>query len=149
MKHIENSLQDISQLCYYPNVNLNLTYLNMKVTTVYRYPNSEFASRMESRASGGKAQDRKKATVETSITDIGAEDKNDGSISDSAVSSGVTERRKRQPTIGYKVAALVGLSRKSTSTSQIGGEYIFSNHFESSRVQQPKNFTLGFSIKSI
>lgn len=83
---------------------------------------SEFASRMESRASGGKGLERKKITTDTSNAGTGgAEDKNDGSISDSAVSSTMIDRRKREPTIGHKVAALVGLSRKSTSTSQIGG----------------------------
>lgn len=84
---------------------------------------SEFTSRMESRASGGKGLERKKITTDTSNASGigGAEDKNDGSISDSAVSSSMIDRRKREPTIGHKVAALVGLSRKSTSTSQIGG----------------------------
>ena len=54
-----------------------------------------------------------------SNSDVVGYEKNDGSISDSAVSSSVTEGRKRRPSLGYKVAALVGLSRKSSSTSQL------------------------------
>ena len=60
-----------------------------------------------------------------SNTDVATFEKTDGSISDSAItttSTGniMTAERKRRPSIGYKVAALVGLSRKSRSTSQLG-----------------------------
>ena len=74
---------------------------------------------MESRAGGAVASSRKPLNRSYSNSDVGGLEKNDGSISDSAVSSSVTDGRKRRPSIGYKVAALVGLSRKSRSTSQL------------------------------
>ena len=61
-----------------------------------------------------------------SNTDVAQFEKiTDGSISDSAItttSTGniMTTERKRRPSIGYKMAALVGLNRKSRSTSQLG-----------------------------
>jgi len=48
-------------------------------------------------------------------------EKNDGSVSDSALSVSITEGHRRRPSLGYKMAALVGLSRKSNSTSQLSG----------------------------
>ena len=84
---------------------------------------SEFTSKMESRAGGSSSQGSKNARAplnrSLSNSDVGHYEKTDGSISDSAVSSSVTEGRKRRPSLGYKVAALVGLSRKSNSTSQL------------------------------
>ena len=74
---------------------------------------------MEKRAGGGS---KNKAPLNRSLSnsDVGGGiEKTDGSLSDSAVSSSVTEGRKRRPSLGYKVAALVGLSRKSSSTSQL------------------------------
>jgi len=53
-------------------------------------------------------------------TEFGVEERNDGSVSDSAVSFSLTEgRKKRRPSIGDKVASLVGFGRKSSSTTQI------------------------------
>ncbi len=87
---------------------------------------SEFTSKMESRAGGPptSASATRKSQLNRSLSnsDVAGYEKNDGSISDSAVSSSVTEGRKRRPSLGYKVAALVGLSRKSNSTSQLAGQ---------------------------
>ena len=85
---------------------------------------SEFTSKMENRSGtlGGHGN-KKLLPCEMGNADV-IEDKNDGSISDSAMSAAITDRRKRQqqqPTISNKVAALVGFSKKSRSTSQIGG----------------------------
>lgn len=76
---------------------------------------SEFASQMESRGPIRRAMNRSQSN-----TDVGNYERTDGSMSDSAVSSSVTEGRKRRPSISMKVAALVGLSRKSNSASQLG-----------------------------
>ncbi len=81
---------------------------------------------MESRAGGPpvapSATRKSQLNRSLSNSDVAGYEKNDGSISDSAVSSSVTEGRKRRPSLGYKVAALVGLSRKSNSTSQLAGQ---------------------------
>ncbi|ELU13906.1 hypothetical protein CAPTEDRAFT_224324 [Capitella teleta] len=87
---------------------------------------SEFASKMESRAGGNvhkapKPQPSPTLNRSLSNSDVGTYEKTDGSISDSAISLSVTEGRKRRPSLGYKVKALVGLSRKSNSTSQLTG----------------------------
>ncbi|CAH1774588.1 unnamed protein product [Owenia fusiformis] len=77
---------------------------------------SEFTSKMESRGPNPKPK-----PLNRSLSNSDVYEKNDGSMSDSAVSSTITtDRRKRRPSLGYKVAALVGLSRKSSSTSQLG-----------------------------
>ena len=57
-----------------------------------------------------------------SNTDVATFEKTDGSISDSAIASStiMTAERKRRPSIGYKVAAFVGFSRKNRSTTQLG-----------------------------
>ncbi|XP_064652466.1 regulating synaptic membrane exocytosis protein 2-like isoform X3 [Lineus longissimus] len=87
---------------------------------------SEFTSKMEMRGGGAgpaaptNTPNPRPFNRSLSNTDVGQYDKNDGSVSDSAVTSNVTEGRKRRPSIGYKVAALVGLSRRSSSTSQLG-----------------------------
>ena len=86
---------------------------------------SEFASKMESRAGGTtpSSSSRKPFNRSLSNSDVAGYEKNDGSVSDSALSSSVTENRKsRRPSLGYKVAALVGLSKKSSSTSQLPGQ---------------------------
>ena len=84
---------------------------------------SEFTSKMESRAGGGPppaSANKKPLNRSLSNSDVAGYEKNDGSISDSAVASVVaSDGRKRRPSIGYKVAALVGLSRRSSSTSQL------------------------------
>ena len=87
---------------------------------------SEFTSKMESRAGGStpsSSASRKPFNRSLSNSDVAGYEKNDGSVSDSALSSSVTENRKsRRPSLGYKVAALVGLSKKSSSTSQLPGQ---------------------------
>ena len=82
---------------------------------------SEFASKMERRGMPNHSNKTPRTTLGRSLSnnDLAQEEKNDGSISDSAVTTTVTEGHKRRPSLGYKVAALVGLSRKSSSTSQL------------------------------
>ncbi|EMP31901.1 Regulating synaptic membrane exocytosis protein 2 [Chelonia mydas] len=46
-------------------------------------------------------------------------EKNDGSQSDTAVGTVGTSGKKRRSSIGAKMVAIVGLSRKSRSTSQL------------------------------
>ncbi|KAI8764624.1 regulating synaptic membrane exocytosis protein 2 isoform X3, partial [Biomphalaria glabrata] len=80
---------------------------------------SEFASKMESRTT--IPQRRQQAVSKSSASDSQGFDQNDGSVSDSAVTTSVTEGRKRRPSIGHKMAALVGLNRRSSSASQLAG----------------------------
>uniref|UniRef100_A0A0L8FII0 Regulating synaptic membrane exocytosis protein 2 n=1 Tax=Octopus bimaculoides TaxID=37653 RepID=A0A0L8FII0_OCTBM len=75
---------------------------------------SEFTSKMESRTTIPKRQIIRSPSSESSSFE-----RNDGSISDSAVSSSVIEGRKRRPSLGHKVAAFVGLSRRSSSAVQL------------------------------
>ncbi|KAK7480085.1 hypothetical protein BaRGS_00028645 [Batillaria attramentaria] len=77
---------------------------------------SEFASKMESRTTIPRKQ-----VTRSSSSDSTSFEKNDGSVSDSAVSSSVTEGRKRRPSFGHKVASLVGLNRRSSSATQLAG----------------------------
>lgn len=101
-------------LCFYVPLNEILIYINF--VSIF---DSEFASKMESRAGGTPVGTRKPLNRSLSNSDVAGYEKTDGSISDSAISSSQTERRKRRPSLGYKITALVGLSRKSSSTSQI------------------------------
>lgn len=75
---------------------------------------SEFTSKMESRTTMPKRQIIRSPSSESSSFE-----RNDGSISDSAVSSSVIEGRKRRPSLGHKVAAFVGLSRRSSSAMHL------------------------------
>ncbi|KAL8572844.1 hypothetical protein ACOMHN_011093 [Nucella lapillus] len=77
---------------------------------------SEFTSKMESRTTIPRKQ-----VTRSSSNDSQGFEKNDGSMSDSAVSSSVTEGRKRRPSLGHKVASLVGLNRRSSSATQLAG----------------------------
>ncbi|XP_070209321.1 regulating synaptic membrane exocytosis protein 2-like isoform X2 [Littorina saxatilis] len=77
---------------------------------------SEFASKMESRTTIPRKQ-----VTRSSSSDSQGFEKTDGSVSDSAVSSSVTEGRKRRPSLGHKVASLVGLNRRSSSATQLAG----------------------------
>ncbi|XP_056094749.1 regulating synaptic membrane exocytosis protein 2 isoform X19 [Rhinichthys klamathensis goyatoka] len=79
---------------------------------------SEFTSKMKNRqmepAAGGNM------TKSTSIGgDMCSLEKTDGSQSDTAVSLVGTDVKKRRSSIGAKMAAVVGLSRKSRSASQL------------------------------
>ncbi|KAJ1193447.1 hypothetical protein NDU88_002745 [Pleurodeles waltl] len=78
---------------------------------------SVFTSKMQSRQMGASG---KNMTKSTSIGgDMYILEKNDGSQSDTAVGSVGTGGKKRRSSIGAKMVAIVGLSRKSRSTSQL------------------------------
>ncbi|XP_074842881.1 regulating synaptic membrane exocytosis protein 2 isoform X8 [Carettochelys insculpta] len=78
---------------------------------------SVFTSKMQSRQMGVSG---KNMTKSTSISgDMYTLEKNDGSQSDTAVGTVGTSGKKRRSSIGAKMVAIVGLSRKSRSTSQL------------------------------
>ncbi|XP_027453143.1 regulating synaptic membrane exocytosis protein 2 isoform X7 [Zalophus californianus] len=78
---------------------------------------SVFTSKMQSRQMGISG---KNLTKSTSISgDMCSLDKADGSQSDTAVSALGTSGKKRRSSIGAKMVAIVGLSRKSRSASQL------------------------------
>ncbi|XP_041104622.1 regulating synaptic membrane exocytosis protein 2-like isoform X10 [Polyodon spathula] len=78
---------------------------------------SDFTSKMKNRQMGAPGKNMTKSTS------IGADmynlEKNDGSQSDTAVGTMGTGGKKRRSSIGAKMVAIVGLSRKSRSTSQL------------------------------
>lgn len=76
---------------------------------------------MESRTTIQKKPAQSSASRSGANGNSGNYEKNDGSVSDSAVSSSVTEGRKRRPSLGHKVASLVGLSRRSSSATHLAG----------------------------
>uniref|UniRef100_A0A8C1Y618 Regulating synaptic membrane exocytosis 2 n=1 Tax=Cyprinus carpio TaxID=7962 RepID=A0A8C1Y618_CYPCA len=79
---------------------------------------SEFTSKMKNRQMGTAAGGN--MTKSTSIGgDMCSLEKTDGSQSDTAVSLVGTVDKKRRSSIGAKMAAVVGLSRKSRSASQL------------------------------
>ncbi|XP_065483917.1 regulating synaptic membrane exocytosis protein 2 isoform X12 [Caloenas nicobarica] len=78
---------------------------------------SVFTSKMQSRQMGTSG---KNMTKSTSISgDMYTLEKNDGSQSDTAVGTVGGGGKKRRSSIGAKMVAIVGLSRKSRSTSQL------------------------------
>ncbi|KAM5211865.1 regulating synaptic membrane exocytosis protein 2 isoform 6-T6 [Hipposideros larvatus] len=78
---------------------------------------SVFTSKMQSRQMGVSG---KSMTKSTSISgDMCWLEKNDGSQSDTAVGALGTSSKKRRSSIGAKMVAIVGLSRKSRSASQL------------------------------
>ncbi|XP_042121201.1 regulating synaptic membrane exocytosis protein 2 isoform X18 [Peromyscus maniculatus bairdii] len=78
---------------------------------------SVFPSKMQSRQMGVSG---KNMTKSTSISgDMCSLEKNDGSQSDTAVGTLGTGGKKRRSSIGAKMVAIVGLSRKSRSASQL------------------------------
>nr|XP_045000584.1 regulating synaptic membrane exocytosis protein 2 isoform X34 [Jaculus jaculus] len=78
---------------------------------------SDFTSKMQSRQMGMSG---KNMTKSTSISgDMCSLEKNDGSQSDTAVGTLGTSGKKRRSSIGAKMVAIVGLSRKSRSASQL------------------------------
>ncbi|XP_048794984.1 regulating synaptic membrane exocytosis protein 2 isoform X47 [Lagopus muta] len=78
---------------------------------------SVFTSKMQSRQMGASG---KNMTKSTSIGgDMYTLEKNDGSQSDTAVGTVGGGSKKRRSSIGAKMVAIVGLSRKSRSTSQL------------------------------
>ncbi|XP_059971803.1 regulating synaptic membrane exocytosis protein 2 isoform X2 [Mesoplodon densirostris] len=78
---------------------------------------SVFTSKMQSRQMGISG---KNMTKSSSISgDMCSLEKNDGSQSDTAVGALGTSSKKRRSSIGAKMVAIVGLSRKSRSASQL------------------------------
>ncbi|XP_066480916.1 regulating synaptic membrane exocytosis protein 2 isoform X7 [Tiliqua scincoides] len=78
---------------------------------------SVFTSKMQSRQMGASG---KNITKSTSISgEMYTLEKNDGSQSDTAVGTVGAGGKKRRSSIGAKMVAIVGLSRKSRSTSQL------------------------------
>lgn len=78
---------------------------------------SVFTSKMQSRQTGISG---KNMTKSTSISgDMCSLEKNDGSQSDTAVGALGSGGKKRRSSIGAKMVAIVGLSRKSRSASQL------------------------------
>eukprot|EP00072_Mus_musculus_P070109 XP_017171872.1 PREDICTED: regulating synaptic membrane exocytosis protein 2 isoform X16 [Mus musculus] len=78
---------------------------------------SVFTSKMQNRQMGVSG---KNLTKSTSISgDMCSLEKNDGSQSDTAVGALGTSGKKRRSSIGAKMVAIVGLSRKSRSASQL------------------------------
>ncbi|XP_074510741.1 regulating synaptic membrane exocytosis protein 2 isoform X22 [Sebastes fasciatus] len=78
----------------------------------------DFASKMKNRQMGSSGGIN--MTKSTSISgDMCNLEKTDGSQSDTAVSTVGTDDKKRRSSIGAKMQAMVGMSRKSRSTSQL------------------------------
>ncbi|XP_060052179.1 regulating synaptic membrane exocytosis protein 2 isoform X33 [Erinaceus europaeus] len=78
---------------------------------------SVFTSKMQNRQMGISEKNLKKST---SISgDMCSLEKNDGSQSDTAVGTLGTSGKKRHSSLGAKMVAIVGLSRKSRSASQL------------------------------
>uniref|UniRef100_A0A669B7P5 Regulating synaptic membrane exocytosis 2 n=1 Tax=Oreochromis niloticus TaxID=8128 RepID=A0A669B7P5_ORENI len=79
---------------------------------------SDFASKMKNRQMGSSGGIN--MTKSTSISgDMCNLEKTDGSQSDTAVGTVGTDDKKRRSSIGAKMQAMVGMSRKSRSTSQL------------------------------
>ncbi|XP_061772454.1 regulating synaptic membrane exocytosis protein 2 isoform X15 [Nerophis ophidion] len=78
----------------------------------------DFASKMKNRQMGSSGGVN--LTKSTSISgDMCNLEKTDGSQSDTAVGTVGTDEKKRRSSIGAKMQAMVGMSRKSRSTSQL------------------------------
>ncbi|XP_028280395.1 regulating synaptic membrane exocytosis protein 2 isoform X2 [Parambassis ranga] len=78
----------------------------------------DFASKMKNRQMGSAGG--MNMTKSTSISgDMCNLEKTDGSQSDTAVGTVGTDEKKRRSSIGAKMQAMVGMSRKSRSTSQL------------------------------
>ncbi|XP_047190952.1 regulating synaptic membrane exocytosis protein 2 isoform X5 [Scophthalmus maximus] len=78
----------------------------------------DFASKMKNRQMGSSGA--MNITKSTSISgDMCNLEKTDGSQSDTAVGTVGTDDKKRRSSIGAKMQAMVGMSRKSRSTSQL------------------------------
>ncbi|MEQ2234641.1 Regulating synaptic membrane exocytosis protein 2 [Ilyodon furcidens] len=79
---------------------------------------SDFASKMKNRQMGtsGGVNMTKSTSISGDMCNL---EKTDGSQSDTAVGTVGTDNKKRRPSIGAKMQAMVGMSRKSRSTSQL------------------------------
>ncbi|XP_072323301.1 regulating synaptic membrane exocytosis protein 2 isoform X23 [Scyliorhinus torazame] len=78
---------------------------------------SVFTSKLQSKQMGTSGKNMTKST--SVIGDMYSMEKNDGSQSDTAVGTVATGSKKRRSSIGAKMVAIVGLSRRSRSTSQL------------------------------
>lgn len=88
---------------------------------------SDFASKMKNRQMGSSGGIN--MTKSTSISgDMCNLEKTDGSQSDTAVGTVGTDDKKRRSSIGAKMQAMVGMSRKSRSTSQLSQTGRASSH---------------------
>jgi len=101
-------------------------YSSLSALFTHPLADSVFTSKMQSRQMGASG---KNMTKSTSIGgDMYTLEKNDGSQSDTAVGTVGGGSKKRRSSIGAKMVAIVGLSRKSRSTSQLsqtGRNWIF------------------------
>ncbi|KAM4736201.1 regulating synaptic membrane exocytosis protein 2 isoform 10-T10 [Anableps anableps] len=79
---------------------------------------SDFASKMKNRQMGtsGGVNMTKSTSISGDMCNL---EKTDGSQSDTAVGTVGTDDKKRRSSIGAKMQAMVGMSRKSRSTSQL------------------------------
>ncbi len=119
--HLPNSLLS---LLHHPSIHPSSTLpLRRSSTSLHVSPpraatDSEFTPKMKNRPMGTAAGGN--MTKSTSIGgDMCSLEKTDGSQSDTAVSLVGTVDKKRRSSIGAKMAAVVGLSRKSRSASQL------------------------------
>ena len=78
---------------------------------------SAFTAKMQENA----PSQRKTINRSSSSAEMYRYDGNEGSISDSAAEPNASELKKRRASIGYKMISLVGLSKKSSSTSNLSG----------------------------
>ena len=95
---------------------------------------SAFTAKMQETAPLKKPLNRSNSSA-----DMYMYDRNEGSISDSAAETNLQEGKKRRASIGYKMASLVGLSKKSNSTSNLAGRslwYYYSTDNKSSYNKQ-------------
>ena len=82
---------------------------------------SEFTTRMESRSTPMPSSRKPPVRSSSNESQQGYE-KTDGSQSDSALGSSITEgRTKRRPSLSHKMASFVGLRRRSSSANQLAG----------------------------
>lgn len=107
--------------CCIPDASSKLPLLSFPLPLIFicNAPpaDSVFTSKMQNRQMGVSG---KSITKSTSISgDMCSLDKNDGSQSDTAVGALGTGGKKRRSSIGAKMVAIVGLSRKSRSASQL------------------------------
>ncbi|XP_050389025.1 regulating synaptic membrane exocytosis protein 2 isoform X3 [Patella vulgata] len=101
---------------------------------------SEFTSKMESRTTIPRSRN----VVKSTSNEQGL-DQNDGSVSDSAISSSITEGRKRRPSLSNKVANFVGLKRRSSSANQLAEKGKKKSSFQRSEEVGPVDLRGGMS----
>ena len=95
-----------------------LSFLSSPAPLSMVVADSDFASKMKNRQMGSFGG--MNMTKSTSISgDMCNLEKTDGSQSDTAVGTVGTDDKKRRSSIGAKMQAMVGMSRKSRSTSQL------------------------------